>query len=119
MNSDHLTVKENSNVTVDEALMLAGFNIIYYILIPASKSPEEFTKFSRIEKQEPTDKSVLLTAENIHFLYNGMFGAELTIEQIEKILELAFNSGMLTRRWETGKPKNYKFVLFQKFANEI
>lgn len=119
MNYDHLTVKENSNVIFTQELMQAGFMILSQILIPASRSPEAFTKFSRIEKQEPAHKSVLLTAENIRFLYNGMFAAELTIEEVEKILELVSSSGMLTGRWEKDKPKTYKVVFFHQYANEI
>ena len=107
LKNDTSTVKENNNISEQQELLRKAFTILN-ILMEAALRPHEFTAYTRITKQSPEDKVVMVTADQLIFILKQGRDIEISKEQMEMILESAFSAGTLSSRQKKGDPKMYR-----------
>ncbi|HNL66056.1 MAG TPA: hypothetical protein PKL81_13230 [Ferruginibacter sp.] len=94
MKPDHLTVTENSNLTTQTVITwtLLVHNLVYL----ATYNPDKFSSITRIKRQLPGDKAVVLTISQIAWCIKSMDNQDIPEEIIRYILENPF--GVIAKR---------------------
>lgn len=102
--------KCSANLKTD-ALALA-FKTVFY-LVCAARNPSGFTEFTRIQKELPGDDAVMLTVDQIEWLFKNTLSMEVTKEDIKQVLDAAMkhSQGMVEGRSIKGATYSYKIDL--------